>query len=214
MSWPVAIFSQLLAVFLIGLSVFITMYYHYLQDPDFHQQAYAILTAVVLFRSMYVMEVNLRPSLRVKYGNIRRKEIPESEIDAISRRDTKILRDMWWMIGVGLSLFLGGFLIWNLDNFHCSTIRRWRHEVGLPWGILLEGHGWWHLGTGIGAYFYMVWGIWLRHCLNERQDEYELSWPSIFSLPDIVPAKSHRTVQINGNGNGNGVANGHVKKTI
>jgi dihydroceramidase len=43
--------------------------------------------------------------------------------------------------------------------------------------------------TGTGAYFDIVWGIWLRHCLNGRQDEFQLSWPSIFSMPDIIPAR-------------------------
>lgn len=43
-----------------------------------------------------------------------------------------------------------------------------------------------HLMTGTGAYFYIMWGIWLRHCLNGRQEEYDLHWPSIFSLPDVV----------------------------
>ena len=39
--------------------------------------------------------------------------------------------------------------------------------------------------TGIGAYFYIVWGIWLRHALNRQ--EYDLSWPTIlFSLPEVV----------------------------
>ena len=42
--------------------------------------------------------------------------------------------------------------------------------------------------TGLGAYFYIVWGIWLRHCLNGRQEEFALSWPSIFSLPEIIRA--------------------------
>lgn len=32
--------------------------------------------------------------------------------------------------------------------------------------------------TGTGAYFYLVWGVWLRHCLNQKQDEYDLYWPS------------------------------------
>lgn len=42
--------------------------------------------------------------------------------------------------------------------------------------------------TGIGSYFYIVWAIWLRHCLNERQDEYVLNWPSkFFSIPEVVP---------------------------
>jgi len=41
--------------------------------------------------------------------------------------------------------------------------------------------------TGIGAYFYIVWGIWLRHCLNGRQKEYALRWPSLLtSLPQVV----------------------------
>ena len=41
--------------------------------------------------------------------------------------------------------------------------------------------------TGIGAYFYITWGIWLRHCLNGRQDEVELQWPRLItSLPVIV----------------------------
>lgn len=115
-------------------------YYHYLQDPTFHQNAYAILTAIVVFRSMYVMEVNIRPSLRAKYG----RASPNGKLSAEeAKRDKQILRDMWLMIGLGLTIFLGGFGIWNLDNYYCSTIRRWRHDIGLPWGILLEGHGWW-----------------------------------------------------------------------
>jgi dihydroceramidase len=61
--------------------------------------------------------------------------------------------------------------------------------------------------TGAGAYFYLVWGIWLRHCLKEDQDDYALSWPSIFSLPDIVRAKKS-------NGHANGRTNGTAKKTI
>ena len=47
--------------------------------------------------------------------------------------------------------------------------------------------------TGLGAYFYITWGIWLRHCLNGRQEEYTLVWPSVFSLPEIA-----RSVEING----------------
>ncbi|KAF2094544.1 alkaline phytoceramidase [Rhizodiscina lignyota] len=156
--------SIFMGVFLTGLALFISLYYHYLQDPSFHQNAYALLTAIVLFRSLYVMEFERQ-----------------------DRRDGEILRTMWIMIACGLSIFLGGFAIWNLDNKYCTTIRRWRREIGLPWGIFLEGHGWWHLMTGIGAYFYITWGIWLRHCLNGEQDEYKLVWPRMLtSLPVIV----------------------------
>jgi dihydroceramidase len=118
-----------------------------LQDPAFHQNAFAIITAVVLFRSMYVMEVNIRPSLKAKYGTAPQKtdpmSLPKSLRVANAHRDEAILKEMWLMVALGLSIFLGGFGIWALDIKYCSTIRRWRHEAGLPWGILLEGHGWW-----------------------------------------------------------------------
>ena len=54
-------FRVVLGIFLASLAIFITLYYHYLQDPLFHQNAYGILTAIVLIRSMYTMEVTLRP---------------------------------------------------------------------------------------------------------------------------------------------------------
>jgi dihydroceramidase len=45
--------------------------------------------------------------------------------------------------------------------------------------------------TGTGAYYYIVWGIWLRHHLNYRQNEYELVWPSVWtSVPDVVKVGS------------------------
>jgi dihydroceramidase len=124
------------------------LYYHYLQDPVFHQNAFALITAIVLFRSMYVMEVNIRPSLKAKYATAPQKyiepgSITKSEQASKDKRDTAIIKEMWIMVAVGLSIFLGGFGIWGLDRIYCGTIRRWRHEVGLPWGILLEGHGWW-----------------------------------------------------------------------
>lgn len=45
--------------------------------------------------------------------------------------------------------------------------------------------------TGTGAYFYIVWGIWLRHCLNYRHDEYELYWPNWLTMPEVVKARRY-----------------------
>jgi dihydroceramidase len=97
---------------------------------------------------MYIMEVNIRPSFRAKYATVPRKQIvpgsiSKEQISANKRRDKEIIRTMWIMVTWGLSIFLGGFGIWALDRIYCGTIRKWRHEIGLPWGILLEGHGWW-----------------------------------------------------------------------
>ena len=140
---------------LTALSAFITLYYHYLQDPTFHQVAYAVLTVVVLLRSMWIMEVTLRPS----WYRAHKEPSPEREPSTLSllsreqqqqqktARDLEILRAMWSMVAWGLFTFLGGFLLWNLDNQFCSTWRSWRHSVGLPWGMLLEGHGWWYVSA-------------------------------------------------------------------
>ncbi|KAK4060695.1 hypothetical protein Trihar35433_10103 [Trichoderma harzianum] len=129
---------------------FCNVYYHITKDPIFHQTAYAALTATIVFRSMWVMESQLRPVLSARD--------PE--------KASYVLNTMWTMVATGLSIFLGGFLIWNLDNVFCSQVRQWRHAVGLPWAVLLEGHAWWHLMTGLGAYYYIIWGIWLRQCLD------------------------------------------------
>lgn len=193
--------QMILGAFSMTLALFITGYYHYLQDPTFHQNAYAILTAIVLIRSMFVMEVNIRPYYRRRCENrdaaLNRetKSSVETEMRRQDRRDEETLKSMWKLIAVGLSLFLSGFGIWSLDNHYCSKLRAWRHGIGLPYGILLEGHGWWHLMTGSGAYFYIVWGIWLRHYLNGHQDEFELIWPSVLTS---FPRVERRQVLSNG----------------
>lgn len=200
----------LFAIFLVLFQVGITAYYHYLQDPTFHQTVYAILTTVVLFRSFYVMEVNLRPSrqsVERRTANPRLVTGKKAALDREDERDLEILRTMWTMIRWGLSIFLGGFLLWYLDIRYCTKLRRWRHEVGLPWGLVLEGHGWWHLMTGTGAYYYLVWGIWLRHCLNFKQDEYVLYWPRITVMPTVV-----RRQKANANGSAQGIPNGSATK--
>ncbi|CZT24438.1 related to alkaline ceramidase [Ramularia collo-cygni] len=188
------LFKVVLAISIAGLALFITLYYHYLQDPTFHQNAYAILTAIVLIRSMVLQELHIRPYFRGKAsesGSIDKSKLSPQEAQKEERRrderDRSILRRMWTLVAMGLGIFLTGFAIWSLDNNHCNKIRGWRKELGLPWGVLLEGHGIWHLFTGVGAYCYIVWGIWLRHCLNGKADEYELHWPSIFwTVPRIV----------------------------
>lgn len=58
-----------------------------------------------------------------------------------------------------------------------------------------------HLMTGVGAYFYITWGIWLRHCLNGRHDEFELVWPSILTSLPTVRRKRDRSSTMNIDGN-------------
>jgi dihydroceramidase len=197
----------LLSIFTVSLAVFITAYYHYLGDPVFHQVMFALLTAAVVIRSMHAMETTLRPSKRASLGGQSKLPVDNQEQARRDRRDTQILTTMWQMVACGLGSVAMGFLIWNLDNEFCSVLRRWRRDLGLPWGVLLEGHGWWyvpcpsatmrsadfvrHVFTGIAAYFNLTWSVWLRYCLNGRQDEVQLVWPSLLSVPVVVGQKVH-----------------------
>lgn len=181
------------AALTIGIAAFVTGYYHYLGDPKFHQDTFTLLTAIVVFYNIYLMEKALRHS----------PQQGSASSQANVSEDARRLRTMWSMIPVGIGSVALGFGIWTLDNIYCSRFRVWRRELGLPWGILLEGHGWWHLMTGTGAYYYIVWGVWLRHCLNGRQDEFELVWPSILgSLPKVERRRE------------GAVSNGHVGKKL
>lgn len=141
-------FKVLLAIAITALAIFITLYYHFLQDPTFHQNAYAILTAFVLVRSMVLQELHLRPHFRGKAlkdtaatkSGMSLAEASKEEYRQ-DERDRAILKKMWTLVGVGMTMFLGGFAIWTLDNECCSRLRGLRHRIGLPFGILLEGHG-------------------------------------------------------------------------
>lgn len=173
-------FSVVLGAALIGLAWFITARYYHTKDPQFHQDAYAVLTAVVVFSNMWIMEKSVRPALE-------KRQQQRSAASGVPTADT-IIKDMWILVATGLTIFLGGFLIWNLDNVYCSTIRPWRHNMGLPWAVVLEGHAWWHLMTGIGAYYYITWRVWIHRCMDGEEDKFQLNWPSIFSIPEVIAA--------------------------
>ncbi|OAA47162.1 alkaline phytoceramidase-like protein [Cordyceps fumosorosea ARSEF 2679] len=106
-------FSYMLGLGLLGLSAFISVYYHVTKDPEFHQAVYGILTAIVVFHGMWVMERRLRPALRARHGD----------------EGSKLLGTLWAMVTTGLSVFLSGFLVWNLDNIYCTQIRALRREL-------------------------------------------------------------------------------------
>lgn len=57
----------------------------------------------------------------------------------------------------------------------CSKLLSLRRRVGLPFGIFLELHGWWHILTAIGAYTFMAL---VEYLTTEREpDESLFLWP-------------------------------------
>ena len=48
------------------------------------------------------------------------------------------------------------YVLWNIDVNYCPTLTKWKHRVGMPWAVLLEFHGWWHILTAIASYAFMA----------------------------------------------------------
>ncbi|TIA84228.1 hypothetical protein D6C76_01758 [Aureobasidium pullulans] len=57
---------------------------------------------------------------------------------------------------VVLSCFVFGYLLWQLDFIFCTELTAIKRVVGMPWGFLLEFHGWWHILTAVGAHTFMI----------------------------------------------------------
>ncbi|KAL1883867.1 hypothetical protein VTK73DRAFT_7655 [Phialemonium thermophilum] len=129
-------FSIMTAAGLIFLAWSITAYYLYAKDPVFHQVAYGVMTGTIILRGMTIMEYDLRPALRERNGE----------------DGDMIMRQMWMLAATGITMFLTGFFIWNMDNIYCQYLIQARNYILLPWAVLLEGHGWWHILTGLGEF--------------------------------------------------------------
>merc|ERR1712130_213373 len=86
----------------------------------------------------------------------------------------------------GIITFALGFAIWNVDNIFCDLLRKGRGYLG-PFGFLLEGHGYWHLMTGYGAYLMSAASIYLQVAEKVSPDAYVINGESWFP---VVKARS------------------------
>ena len=111
-SWDMPnIVAYLVYASLVFAAAAITVIYLRIRDPLFHQVAYAVLTGLVLLRSIYLLFT------RVDNGEAK--------------------RNMMWTIVIGVGTFLTGFILWIIDNEFCDSLRHIRGIVGLPWAFFL-----------------------------------------------------------------------------
>jgi dihydroceramidase len=74
-----------------------------------------------------------------------------------------------------------------------------RHQIGYPYAILLEGHAWWHLGTGYGAYLLIVASEMLMLAIKEKEGNFELRGSAILPyLKRVRPYKGVPRSSMNG----------------
>ncbi|ODV62541.1 ceramidase [Ascoidea rubescens DSM 1968] len=146
---------------LVSVLVVLTLIYIELRNSIYQQVAYALLNVLVVYKSYQLT----KKVDRLKY----------------QKQWNHLYRSM--MIGVWT--FNLGFLCWNLDNIYCDFFIELRRQVGLPYGMLIEGHGWWHIFTGIGVYNFVIFLEFLRCFEIGVQDQYALIW-HCKCLPEVV----------------------------
>lgn len=110
---------------------------------------------------------------------------------------------------IGTALF--AYFLWNIDVHFCSTLTRWKHQVGLPWGILLEFHGIWHILTTFSTYMFMSMIEYLTTDEHEDTIAKGFKWPSKSVLESLLPNRASED-SLHANGHVKGQANGSVRK--
>ena len=71
----------------------------------------------------------------------------QRELNSLAWRgsSTVILNDFLaiFMLTSTFTVYLGaGLALWALDSLACSRLRQIRRQIGVPWGFMLELHGW------------------------------------------------------------------------
>ncbi|KNE90023.1 hypothetical protein PSTG_16539 [Puccinia striiformis f. sp. tritici PST-78] len=148
----------------------VTAVYLWYPNPVFHQIAFAAISLINTSRSAYL-------ALSAPGGTYQEQK---NRTDGIR-----------YTFG-GTIIFLAGFLIWNIDNVYCDQISQLKEYLGAPWSFILEGHAWWHLATGTGAYLGSVGGQLITLSLKEGAEGFEIRRGGIFGLCPYVARTSSR----------------------
>ncbi|ORX60632.1 alkaline phytoceramidase [Hesseltinella vesiculosa] len=154
---------------LIGYSAFVTYSYLIINNPVFHQVSYAILVIIVVFRSIYLVRHLPGGAEQFPYEHPR----------------------MVVLLKIAASSFLLAFVIWNIDNVACPVLRHFRTFVPYAVGAVSQLHGWWHIGTSLGVYYYVVYTQWIHQLLDEtNKQKYQLVWKGFVCY--LKPVKQHK----------------------
>lgn len=130
------------------------------------------LLHVILFTGMSVIVAR-------KTGHLIRTRIT----DKAQKKKLKFL------IRIATGSSLSAFAIWNVDNIFCPTLTAFKDYVGMPWSILLEFHGWWHIGTAVSAYCFMVLVEYLTNPEDANFRRVGFAWPAKGVMRDLEPVK-------------------------
>ncbi|KAI8075664.1 hypothetical protein BDF21DRAFT_423415 [Thamnidium elegans] len=149
---PISTIGIKLPIALAICSGTISYVYIIINDPVFHQVSYALLVFCIVFRA--ILLVGRVPNEYNTYEKPR-------------------LQLLLWLAALG---FILSFAIWNIDNIYCVSLKSWRSTVSTLTGSVSELHGWWHIGTALGVYYFIVFCEWIQPVLVDSHNQYRLYW--------------------------------------
>ncbi|CAK9439874.1 uncharacterized protein LODBEIA_P39740 [Lodderomyces beijingensis] len=154
--------STIIAISIFTATTALSYVYLYVYtNPTLHQAAYAVLNFSIIYKSLVL-----------SWQHVHDKKV-RSQMDGVA------------IFGVGIFLF--GYFLWNLDIHFCDEVRSIRQDWGIPYGFILEGHGWWHIFTGTGVYFSLIYEEYLRCFIRGTDKFYTLKY--YFGFLPVVHCK-------------------------
>jgi len=154
--------SEVLIVLLALFDVLFTWSYMVYRNPVYHQIVFASLIIITALRVTYILQLS----------------------DASQRIPAKAKKTITRFFSTGSALFALGFLIWNVDNIFCHTLTTWKVSIGWPAAFLLEGHSWWHVLTGAGAYYKFIGIQYVTLCTKDNPENYTVEYR--YGLPHVT----------------------------
>ncbi|KAJ3411621.1 hypothetical protein HDV05_001990 [Chytridiales sp. JEL 0842] len=133
----------------------VTAIYLAYPNPIFHEVSYGVQVAFAVLYPFY--QLNSPTAKSHAHLRTKSKEILILHVYAIFN-------------------FVGGFVIWNVENQFCDDIRSWRQGQGLVGYMFLQLHAWWHYGTAVGSYASCLMNMYVRLLVLGRGESVELRW--------------------------------------
>jgi len=153
--------SVLLAIAVFGSMTGLSVAHHIRHEPTLHQVCFGIMVLTVCIRCMVL---NRR----------------------VAATRPKVSAEMGQLVKLGTVLWLVGTGLWFADWWTCEDLHKWRASVGMPIGFLSELHGWWHIISGAGGFYYLAAADCLRTALlADPRDYVGIAW-KMRVLPHVV----------------------------
>mmetsp|Transcript_4607 Transcript_4607/g.6884 ORF Transcript_4607/g.6884 Transcript_4607/m.6884 type:complete len:292 (+) Transcript_4607:34-909(+) len=143
-----------------GYGIGVTIIYLIVNFPAFHEICYGIAVAATIIQLIIFMK----------------KHKDQREKDILSK-----------LLFHSMAYSAGAFFVWNIDNLLCIHLRSFRKSLGWPFENLTQLHAWWHVGTGIGSYCFIMTIAAVRQL--DAKNRIDLGWSTIvpgLQIPYVI----------------------------